>query len=148
MKKEELINHILQNTIKNIGPDLSTKLHGLSKGEIGTLYYLTFIEDNISAGVLAEMLQISSARVAKLLNTLEKKNYIIRVKDEHDKRKIVVKITDDGKNLITSMRNNVCDMLSYIIDEIGMDDILTYLNITKKIKLLIMEKEGGKVCCR
>lgn len=146
MEKETIINHILQNAIINSGQDLFTTLHGLSKGEIGVLGYLSFIENNVSAKVLSENLKISSARVAKLLNTLENKSYIIRIKDKNDKRKIVVTITDDGSSLIRKMRNGLHDTISYIIDELGMEEVLHYLNTTQKIKEMISNQEGGISC--
>ena len=146
MEKETIINHILKNAIINSGQDLSTTLHGLSKGEIGVLGYLSFIENNVSAKVLSENLKISSARVAKLLNTLENKSYIIRIKDKNDKRKIVVMITEDGSSLIHKMRNRLHDTISYIIDELGMEEVLHYLNTTQKIKEMISNQEGDISC--
>ena len=68
-----------------------------SQGETGALLYLTFVQDGISPTKLAEILNVSLPRVASVLNSLQLKNLIQKMKDNKDKRKTVVHITERGK---------------------------------------------------
>ena len=75
----------------------------------------TIIERNINNEVLPNVkwlqteLQISFTKVKKIINTLEKNKYIIKVPDHKDKRVKYLDITEKGKNYIYG----ICDELPW-----------------------------------
>jgi DNA-binding MarR family transcriptional regulator len=54
----------------------------------------------LTAGALANAVSLSQATVTDILNRLEQKQLIYRVRDTKDRRKVMVQITDDGKALL------------------------------------------------
>lgn len=146
MDRQKIIDLVLNEMARNCQFDLSIMLNDLNRGEIGILSFLANVENNVSAGTLSEKLSITSARVASILNALEKKNYIIRQKSETDKRKIMVSITDAGRSQIQQMKNRLISKLEYIVDEIGIEDAIVYLEITKRIKDAVQRLERSTIC--
>ena len=81
----------------------------------------------------AEKFQISTARVAKILNYLEDKEYVIRKKHEIDKRVTIVSITEKGKEFFFSFKKQRADDMTYALEGIPDSDIETFIDVTEKI---------------
>lgn len=100
------------------------------RGEYGVLRHLVDVEDKISAGMLTERLHVVPGRMTDILNSLEKKGLIKRYRDEEDKRRVNVRITDTGKKEVQEKRD-------YISQEYrGMFQILGRENTQELIRLL------------
>ncbi|MCI8770083.1 MAG: MarR family transcriptional regulator [Lachnospiraceae bacterium] len=100
------------------------------RGEYGVLRHLLDVEDKISAGMLTERLHVVPGRMTDILNSLEKKGLIKRYRDEEDKRRVNVRITDAGKREVKEKRK-------YISKEYqGMFQILGEENTKELIRLL------------
>lgn len=134
---EEISEDFFQILRNNSKTSLTNMLNEFNKGEIGVLNYLVFDNDNVTAGELSEKLNVTTARIANVLNSLEYKGYIKRNKDLYDKRKILVSVTSKGKSLANDVKNDIKNKIIMVIKEIGYDDIKTYINIAQKIKKVL-----------
>lgn len=56
---------------------------------------LGIIGDGVTAGKIAEITGLSSGMVTTVVDRLEKKNYVYRDKDAHDRRKVIIKLNSD-----------------------------------------------------
>ncbi len=56
----------------------------------------------IEQNELQKILDIKAGSISEIVSKLEKKEYLIREKDLNDRRKIVIKITDEGLEYIKS----------------------------------------------
>ena len=137
MKKEEFAEFLFDQLKPTNAKSLTDALNNFSRGEVGVLSYLVFDKSEASAGELSEKLNVSTARIASILNSLENKEYITRKIDDFDKRKTLVVITEKGRNLAISTKKEITNMLFKIIDEVGYDDIKEYIRILKKIRNVI-----------
>ena len=77
------------------------------KGMFVILRILQASETNVVAGELARIMNVSTARIARALNTLEGKNYIRRERDETDARKVVIRLTETGKQALEERKREV-----------------------------------------
>lgn len=68
---EDFFEDLIAKRKKN--PNIGSLNDHFSKGETGILAYLTFIKNNITAGELSDEFNVSSARIASVLNSLAKK---------------------------------------------------------------------------
>lgn len=143
MENKQIVQVFFKEAIRDCEPHL---FGNLSKGEIGVLGYLTYIENDVSAGLLGNHLNVTSARIASILKSLEKKQYIIRQRCEDDKRKIKVSITDAGSEIVSNIAQELKKQITYVVNVIGEEDALTYLRITKRIKDALVALERGSVC--
>ena len=132
-KAEEFLNLMFEKNKKC----LVEKTKDLSQGEKGCLFYLTFVENNISASKLSEVLNVSMPRIVSLINTLETKGLIIKNCDQNDKRKTIITITDFGKKIVLDKKEEVISKLSNIIDALGENEFNEYIRLTKKINSII-----------
>ena len=101
-------------------------------GEIKILGYLSYVKDGITAGEIMDILHITSARVASLLNGLEKKKYIIREQDPNDKRKVIVKVTNLAKEMLAEKKEEFVNKISKVIEEVGVEDAKEYGRLMDK----------------
>ena len=69
---------------------------GIRHGQGKILMILTR-EDGIGQKELAERLQIRAATLSELLDKMQKNGWIVRKNNEHDRRKINIHITEEGK---------------------------------------------------
>lgn len=130
-KAEEFLNFMFNKKC------LVEKTKDLSQGEKGCLFYLMFVENNISASKLSEVLDVSMPRVVSLINTLEIKGLIIKSCDKNDKRKTIISITNLGKKLVLDKKEDAISKISKIIDALGEKDFNEYIRLTKKINSII-----------
>ena len=75
------------------------KMQKVSQGEMAMLGFLTYEKSETNPKELSERFNLSTARVANTLNSLERKEYITRVHDSFDRRKVMVYITEKGKEV-------------------------------------------------
>ena len=69
-----------------------------SQGEMRLLGCLNAGADGRTAGELSTLLDLSTARIAAMLNNLERKGAITRARDTADRRRVVVRLTEQGRN--------------------------------------------------
>jgi DNA-binding MarR family transcriptional regulator len=77
--------------------------HGLSYADFKALNYLWHAarEGPLSAGKLAERLELSSGSMTARLDSLERPGLVRRVPDPADRRGVLVELTDEGRQAYT-----------------------------------------------
>lgn len=117
---------------------------GFNKGELGALGFLSKNKE-VNSKDLSEFLEVSTARVASILNSLENKKLIVRENDVDDKRKTLVNITDDGEKLTHEMKDEISKRIKYVVKEIGTEKFEEYLDLTVQISE-ILKKYEEEIC--
>ena len=130
MKYEEVIEDFFTRFEPHTKCSFDKVFGNFNKGELGVLGYLNNIKGQISSGELSSVLDVSTARIASILNSLENKKLIIRKCDSFDKRKILINITEKGVKLTQDMKNEVQKRIEYLIGKIGLDSFEQYLDLT------------------
>ncbi len=89
-----------------------SKMNNLSRGQ-GRVLAILKRKDDISTKNLAIILGISVSALNSLLTKLEKNGYIIKEPSSEDKRVLLVKLTEKGKNytIEPSVNYNIFDCL-------------------------------------
>lgn len=137
MERDNLAEILFQELRCNASTSLGEILNEFNRGEIGVLGYLAFEKDKATAGELSENLNVTTARVARILNSLETKGYIKRTEDNQDKRKTLVVITQNGESLAKKAKKEVIDKITKVIEEIGEKEAKEYIRITLKIREIL-----------
>ena len=105
----------------------------------GEAFVLRFImtndahEGGVLPGEISGEMGVSSARVAAALNSLEGKGLITRQIDLSDRRKILVKITGEGKALAQQQQQNVVAGAAKMLTLLGEHDAREYVRITGRL---------------
>lgn len=140
MNYEETAELLFQQLKMKSSTSLADVLNDFNRGEVGVLSYLAFDKDEASAGELSEKLNVTTARIASILNSLENKEYIKRKEDTFDKRKTLVVITDKGKTLAIDIKKEIINKIIKVIKEVGYDEIKEYAKVALKIKKILDEQ--------
>lgn len=130
-----------------LGKQKRTKEIGNSmKGEAFTLLYIALAGKPVSPGEIVNAMEISSARVAAMLNSLEKKGMLSREIDPNDRRKIVVKLTQAGQEKADSLRECSVQLVTMMMEKLGEEDAMSLLRIIGKISGFLTDMTLTKDC--
>ncbi len=124
MFNNELILKLIRAIKKNNSP--ISKVKELGEGENGVLQTLLFYErelkKDVTPGDLCSIQNLTSGRVASTLKNLERKKYIKRNNDSIDRRKILVRLTDEGRKIAKNISDKISKNIQNIIDKLGEKD--------------------------
>jgi len=109
-------------------------------GERAVLISLKKSNSTLIAGDIASQLGVSTARVAVILKCLEKKGLVKLSKDNLDKRKTFVELTNSGVQFIENERQNMIKKTSKFFESLGKKDTKDCMRILLKTKKYIMER--------
>ena len=112
-----------------------------SQGEFSVLGCLMHHAEGISAGEIAEVSCVSSARMAVLLSRMEEKGLIVKYKDENDRRRTMVRLTEKGNALINEKKQTLLCILEKITEKVGREKIETMIRTMEEISAVCEEME-------
>ena len=129
--------HILAERLVNLHTSLhlvpiNQELSALDRGTFFALNYLMLHNHSAYPKDLSRSMGVSSARVAALLNHLEKEGFIQRRPDLKDNRQVIVSITDKGIQAICQKRERILDMIAQALESLGLEDAQTLLRILRQ----------------
>ena len=99
------------------------------RGEIFTLLFLRDRKNNVLPGEISEIMQISSARVASILNNLENKGFIERQIDKADRRRILVSLTSLGEESANAHYQEGINQICKMFEILGEKDAKEFIRI-------------------
>ena len=103
------------------------------RGEPMVLIALRHHADGMTAGDLAEAAHVSTARIATLLNGLEERGLVTRAKDDEDRRRTVVTITEAGTEAVSKLSARRTAHVVAILRELGADDARELVRIAGRL---------------
>ena len=130
----ELMNHKINRTVLDS-----------IRGEYGVLRHLMYVEDKVNAGMLIEKLHVVPGRMTDILNSLEKKGFIKRDRDESDKRRVNVRITDLGKKEAQEKRSYISQEYQGMFQILGKEDTEELIRLLKIILAYPQERVKEKM---
>ena len=119
-----------------------------SQGEMRLLGCLHAGADGRTAGELSMLLELSTARIAAMLNNLERKGAITRARDKADRRRVVVRLTVQGREEVQTSYDAAVACLAEVYRRMGEDDTRELLRLSDRageIAQQIYEERKGDV---
>lgn len=98
------------------------------------LLYLKESDRETPAGELAKELDVSTARIAALLNTMEKSGYIERERSGQDARQTFVRLTPAGLAAAEEIQEHILQDAMLLIEKVGSKDLYEFLRIYERIR--------------
>ena len=141
MSRKNKINQLIENNNSNALFAFFDKLDATRRGAYFVLDYLIKNTKEIFSIDLSNALKVSTARMTKLLKSMEKKKFIFKTKSLHDARKIIISITEKGKATLFEFKQAMANFLNSIIDEIGEDKFDEFINTSLNIQKTIDNKK-------
>lgn len=136
----DCIVYITCSHSKVIGDVLNEKImeYGISKSQWYALYYLG-LDDKLSVCELANKMQVKHSSATRLLSRMEEDGFIVRLKDDVDKRITYLKLTDKAIDI----RNKIlplCERISEAaVNNIEDEKIGTYKEVLEQLTKNVIE---------
>ena len=141
LKEGELINNereLIGRYISQIhrkGSSFITKeisKFGIGSGQIMFLMQL-YKKDGISQEELSENLKIDKGTTCRAIKKLEEEEFLIRVKDENDKRAYKLYLTEKSKDMEKNIKSVLYEWEKNISKELLQEEVDVLLTVLKKI---------------
>ena len=101
------------------------------QGEMKVLSYIAIAEHELLPGQLSAALEMTAGRIAGILRSLEKKGYITRRTDIADRRRVLVSITEQGREYIDSSSERLEQRLDMLVAEMGSENTVRVIESLK-----------------
>lgn len=115
------------------------KINETMYGEAFVIRYISKRGGDVLPSEISNKMNITSARVAVALNSLEKKGLIKRTMDPKDRRRILVDLTPAGQELAQSYEKMALDGAIQLLELLGERDALEFVRILGKLAELSSE---------
>jgi DNA-binding MarR family transcriptional regulator len=102
-------------------------------GEQFILFYLSAHESIATPSDICREMGISSARIAAALNRMEEKGLVTRRIDTHDRRRILVDLTESGRTEVEKRKSEVRTTTANMMRYLGEDDAKELVRIMKRL---------------
>ena len=116
--------------------------YGMSMGEDPVLEYLSRHEDGMSPSDLAEKLGYTRPRMTRIIDSLESKGHVERIPDAHDRRRVIVRCTDEGCAHAQHRQSDGVSSLAATLSKMGEHDARELLRGLEVAYSLTSDKEG------
>ena len=124
---------VIKKLYDNSFDDLRIK-YGLTMNEIMFLLYLDKNKANNTASEIVENLVTTKSHISKSIDSLAKRNIIIRIQDELDKKIIRLYISDTANDLLYNLRTREEIINRTITKGIPKDDLETFNRVLEQMK--------------
>ena len=114
----------------------------LSPNEIDILVFLDIQNVLDTASDIVEAFEISKSLVCRSVDSLIKRKYIDTVKDDKDKRITHLKLRDEAKPIVTTLRSNRDKIIKDLVKDISDDDIRTFNYVLNKMRFNLLSKDN------
>lgn len=136
MDYEELAKQFLHNSFQFRKRGHQKKIDETMQGEAFAILYILRQGDIVLPSEISNEMNISSARVAAMLNSLENKGLITRQIDKSDRRKILVELTQEGKEMAEKHNQMVVNNTARMLELLGEHDAKELVRIMGKLAKL------------
>ncbi|TCO79803.1 MarR family winged helix-turn-helix transcriptional regulator [Marinisporobacter balticus] len=104
--------------------------YGINKNQYKTILMLKH-HGSKSMTALCSMLQLEKGSFTTIIDYLTEKGYVIRTKDEKDRRKYLIKLTEVGDRFAEVQKNKLDQHLSNKLDNLSRDDMKRFVDAIK-----------------
>ena len=120
------------------------KIDVQSMGIGNVLGFLMCSGKEVSAGEISEYMNVSTARVAVLLKKMADKGLITKQTDPQDGRRVMVSITDAGKELFLEKQKEILLYGGAVVDHFGVSKIEEFIDSCRQIRDVVDRVERSE----
>ncbi|MBQ3421720.1 MAG: winged helix-turn-helix transcriptional regulator [Romboutsia sp.] len=114
----------------------------LSPNEIDILVFLDLQDKYDTASDIVEAFEISKSLVCRSVDSLIKRNYIDTIKDEKDKRITHLKLRDEAKPIVDTLKSNRQKIIKDLTKDISDDDIKIFNSVLDKMRFNLSKEDN------
>ncbi|CCV64930.1 Transcriptional regulator, MarR family [Alteracholeplasma palmae J233] len=142
-KSKEIINELLVEVFNHILSIEETTLRHrgvtLSMTEVHVLEAIRNVSDT-TMGSVAKKLRVTLGTLTTSVNVLVKKGYVYRYRDEEDRRKVYLKLTEEALKVLVIHDEFHDEMIDSIFKELELDKDEALMKSLDSIRLYFKDK--------
>jgi MarR family transcriptional regulator, organic hydroperoxide resistance regulator len=119
------------------------KVHGFTTSQCYALIEL-YKAGSLTMNELSEKMNLNTSTMTRIMDNLVRDKYVIRDRDESDRRIVVVSLTDEGKEATAKLNETVTDYYRQIIANIPEGQVE---EIFKSVEVLLKAFEKANPNC-
>lgn len=116
--------------------------YGMSMGEDPVLEYLSRQEHGMNPSELADALGYTRPRMTRILDSLAAKGFVVREPDENDRRRVIVRCTDEGREHAKDNSSGGVSNLAKTLSGMGEHDVRELLRALETAYSLTYDKDN------
>lgn len=110
-----------------------------------TILMLLYSDFARTAADLSRQMCHDAGAMTRLLDQLEKRGLLTRLRDRNDRRVVNLALTPHGRSLADDLKRRVVDFLNSALESFSKDDISTWLALTTKMIAAMESKPAGRL---
>jgi len=122
--------------------------HGLSDAGRQALAIIEGSDKPLSPTTIAERLLVTTASMTSLLDTLERRGLLTRLPDPDDRRRLLVSLTDQGRQIVDEFLPEVVTLQTAVMAGLGEAERARLLRSLGAIGEAIAAVDAGAVVAR
>ncbi|MDO5378646.1 MAG: winged helix DNA-binding protein [Clostridia bacterium] len=131
---KKLANEFLEEMeCKGFLPPHPSDVGASMRGEMAVLRLLDQKKRRLTAGEISKFLNMTTPRIAAVLNSLERKGVIERGGDESDRRRVLVTLTERGNACCREKKDAMLTRLAMVFEAIGPEDAEAFIRLMLKV---------------
>lgn len=95
----------------------------------------------LAAGEISRKLSMTTSRIAAVLNSLERKQMIVRQADPHDKRRVMVTLTEQGLAFCEEKHRHFVARATRFFELLGEEDARVFVRLMKRVAQILGSEE-------
>lgn len=140
----ELAKELAEISKKMLKISEYTKMTDANRGEGVLLGYLRRHNGEATPAELSIALNISTARIAVLINKMERKNLVERQKHPHNNRNVIVRLLPDGKRLSEAQEEAFNQRVVSFFETLGEDRAALFVELQGEMVNFMMKNQTGE----
>lgn len=132
MEKEDLCNLLKERLWQVNKLEITAALRDFTEGETAALACLYKEGEQMTPSQISDSLNISRARITCILTTLRKKELVVMEMSAEDRRKMLVKLTAKGREVMSEKLSRLDSLLAIYVDAVGSGSAEQLAEILKK----------------
>lgn len=140
---DEQIDSILQGgQFKKLLEEQSAELrqkYDIKRAELEILYFLSRCGTHNTSSDIHRQLMMNRGHISQAVDNLCRRNYIIAIPDQHDRRYVHYEISDHAQELVAEMTKRREAMNRKILKGVSEEELKIYRDVSRKIRENINE---------
>lgn len=108
-------------------------------------------ETPITARELANRVHIAPSSLTRVLNKLEKQNYIHRTIPNENRRVVLITLSDEARKIFHKMHQVLLSYMHEMMERLGKEDTSSFIALLQKFKKVLeevkKERKARSLCC-
>lgn len=128
----ERLQEAFRSTMRNMGPQLSEPLSGLTGPQYFILHQLDQ-KGRCTVGELADSVGVKPSAITAMIDRLDKHEFVIRDRDEEDRRVVHIRLTEAGRATLKQAKQSRLATLEHYLSHLTPEELESFIRIFEKL---------------